>query len=267
MNKSKTYKNVYFSSEVIQRASEPLRTRREKSDRKLNSFEFDFVVQRGDVTWDYDSIDEFLADYRVSPPDYASFHATYSGNSLRIHYRATNLTSNVTITSNDRSIIETVFQIFDSEENSCQLEPLEEESTVNPPVVFIGHGHDLQWRELKDHLQDKHNFEVDAYEVGARAGHSVRDIIQEMLDKSSIALLVMTAEDCMEDGTMRARQNVVHEAGLFQGHLGFTRAIMIVEKGVEDFSNISSIEQIRFSQGNIQEAFGDIVATLNREFG
>ena len=266
MEKSKKYKKVYFSSDVIQKASKPLRTRKEKSDENLDP-DFYFSVQRGDVTWNYDSIDEFLADYRVSPPDHAAFRATYSDNSILIYYTAFNLTSDVTITSNDRSIIETVFQIFDSEENSCRLEPLEEESTVNPPVVFIGHGHDLQWRELKDHLQDKHNFEVDAYEVGARAGHSVRDIIQEMLDKSSIALLVMTAEDCMEDGTMRARQNVVHEAGLFQGHLGFTRAIMIVEKGVEDFSNISSIEQIRFSQGNIQEAFGDIVATLNREFG
>jgi len=266
MEKSKKYKNVYFASEVIQRASEQLRTCMEKSDKNLGPYSI-FVVERDDVTWSYDSIEEFLADYRVSPPDLADFDATYGDNDLSILYTANSLTSRVSIKSNDRSIIETVFQIFDSEENSCQLELQEEESTVNPPVVFIGHGHDLQWRELKDHLQDKHNFEVDAYEVGARAGHSVRDIIQEMLDKSSFALLVMTAEDCMEDGTMRARQNVVHEAGLFQGHLGFTRAIMIVEKGVEDFSNISSIEQIRFSQGNIQEAFGDIVATLNREFG
>ena len=266
MKKSKKYKNVYFSSEVIQRASEPLRTCMEKSDENLDP-DFYLVVGRDDVTWRYDSIDEFLADYRVSPPDYATFDATYGDNDLTIYYRAINLTSDVTIKSNDRSIIETVFQIFDSEETYCRLEPLEEESTINPPVVFIGHGHDLQWRELKDHLQDMHNFEVEAYEVAARAGHSVRDIIQEMLDKSSIALLVMTAEDCMEDGTMRARQNVVHEAGLFQGHLGFTRAIMIVEEGVEDFSNISSIQQIRFSQGNIQEVFGEVVATLNREFG
>jgi len=40
-----------------------------------------------------------------------------------------------------------------------------------------------------------------------------------MLGKTSFAILVMTGEDKIEDGEMRARQNVVHELGLFQGKL------------------------------------------------
>jgi predicted nucleotide-binding protein len=87
-----------------------------------------------------------------------------------------------------------------------------------------------------------------------------------MLSKSSFAILVMTGEDYTSDGGLRARQNVVHEAGLFQGHLGFARAIVLLEKGVEEFSNIHGIDQIRFDKGRIKETFGDVVATIRREF-
>ncbi len=71
----------------------------------------------------------------------------------------------------------------------------------------------------------------------------------------------------MAEGEMRARQNVIHEAGLFQGRLGFSRAIVLVEEGTETFSNIQGIEQIRFARSNIKETFGEVVATLRREFG
>ena len=135
------------------------------------------------------------------------------------------------------------------------------------PSIFVGHGRSSLWRDLKDHLQDKHGFEVIAYETGARAGHTVRDILEDMLDRSSFALLVLTAEDEMADGALRARQNVIHEVGLFQGRRGFARAIVLLEEGAEEFSNVSGIQQIRFSRGNIRETFGDVLATLRREFG
>ncbi len=106
-----------------------------------------------------------------------------------------------------------------------------------------------------------------AYEVGARAGHTIRDILEEMLKSSSFAVLVMTGEDEGSDGERRARQNVIHELGLFQGRLGFARAIVLLEDGTEEFSNLHGIQQIRFGRGNIKETFGEVVATLRREFG
>ena len=76
----------------------------------------------------------------------------------------------------------------------------------------------------------------------------------------------MTGEDETSEGGLRARQNVIHEAGLFQGHLGFNRAIVLLEEGTEEFSNIQGIEQIRFGKKNIKETFGEVLATLRREF-
>jgi predicted nucleotide-binding protein len=89
--------------------------------------------------------------------------------------------------------------------------------------------------------------------------------LSEMLDAAAIAFLIMTGEDEQPHGKMRARMNVVHEAGLFQGRLGFTRAIVVLEEGCEAFSNIEGPGQIRFPKGNIRAAFEEIRQVLERE--
>jgi predicted nucleotide-binding protein len=102
--------------------------------------------------------------------------------------------------------------------------------------------------------------------MGPRAGLSVKEVLQKMLSESSFATLVLTGEDIHSDGETHARENIVHELGLFQGKLGFARAVVLLEEGVKEFSNIYGINQIRFSKGNIRETFGDILATIRREF-
>lgn len=126
-----------------------------------------------------------------------------------------------------------------------------------PLTIFIGHGHDPQWRDLKDHLHEKHGLNVSAYEIGPRAGKSIKDVLEEMLDEFSFALLVLTGEDININGELHARENVIHELGLFQGRLGFTRAIALLEECVQEFSNILGINQIRFAKGRIKETFGE----------
>ncbi len=132
--------------------------------------------------------------------------------------------------------------------------------------IFIGHGRSPLWRDLKDHLQDKHGFSVTAYETAPRAGLHIADVLETMKDDASLALLVLTAENVDGDGQMHARENVIHEAGLFQGRLGFSRAIVLLEEGCAEFSNLSGVQHIPFSKGNIKEAFGEVLATIRREF-
>jgi predicted nucleotide-binding protein len=86
-----------------------------------------------------------------------------------------------------------------------------------------------------------------------------------MLDDARIAFLILTAEDEKADGTVQARMNVIHEAGLFQGRLGFTKAIILLEEGCEEFSNINGLGQIHFPKGNIRQAFEEIRQVLERE--
>jgi predicted nucleotide-binding protein len=94
-----------------------------------------------------------------------------------------------------------------------------ERSTNDDPRVFLGHGRSPVWRDLKDHLQDQHGLKVEAYETGSRAGHTIRDILEEMAARSNIAFLVLTGEDATAEGGSQARMNVIHETGLFQGKL------------------------------------------------
>jgi predicted nucleotide-binding protein len=69
----------------------------------------------------------------------------------------------------------------------------------------------------------------------------------------------------LEDGEVQARLNVVHEAGLFQGRLGFTKAIILIEDGCKEFSNIQGLGQIRFPKNNVAAAFEEIRRVLERE--
>jgi len=171
----------------------------------------------------------------------------------------------ISVKGDSRASIESIFSLFEEAppEDKIALTPAKSETTV---TIFIGHGRNSQWEKLKAHLQDKHELDIIAYETGARAGHTIRDILDSMSKEASIAFLILTGEDKTEDG-IRARQNVIHECGLFQGRLGFDRAILAVEEGVELASNFDGIQQLRFKKGRISEIFGDVIATIRREFG
>jgi predicted nucleotide-binding protein len=76
---------------------------------------------------------------------------------------------------------------------------------------------------------------------------------------------VLTAEDEQADGNHHARMNVIHEVGLFQGRLGFERAIVLLEEVCKEFSNIQGLGQIRYPKGNISAIFEKIRTVLERE--
>ena len=89
--------------------------------------------------------------------------------------------------------------------------------------------------------------------------------LSELLDAAAIAFLLMTGEDEQADGKLHARMNVIHEAGLFQGRLGFTKAIVVLEEGCEEFGNIHGLGQIRFPRGKIKAAFDETRQVLEGE--
>ncbi len=131
--------------------------------------------------------------------------------------------------------------------------------------VFIGHGRSLLWKELKDFLQDRLNLPWDEFNRVPVAGVTNIARLSEMLDAAAFAFLVVTGEDELADGTLQARMNIVHEAGLFQGRLGFSKAIILLEERCKEFSNIQGLGQIRFPKGRINAVFEDVRAVLERE--
>lgn len=132
-------------------------------------------------------------------------------------------------------------------------------------LIFIGHGRSPAWKDLRDFLKNRLDLPVDEINRVAIAGETTVERLQEMLDSARFAFIVMTAEDEDSEGKVRARQNVVHEVGLFQGRLGFKKAIVLLEQGCEEFSNITGLSQIRFPKGDIGAKFEEIRRVLERE--
>jgi hypothetical protein len=226
------------------------------------------VDLRTGVHWEHDSDEEFYSDYR-QPCGYAQFR------SLRIFgIPMTQLDlivdlfdlgvpqTTVTVSLPERYQVEEVFEVFQSRTSESFI------SRPEPPRprIFIGHGKSNGWRDLADHLREKQKLDVLTFESDPQAGRIAKEVLTRMAAEASIALLVHTAEDEQADNTMRARQNVVHETGFFQGRLGFERAIILREEECDSFSNIDGVQEIRYPRGRIREAFGDVVATIRREF-
>lgn len=209
MRKDKIYKNTRFSAEVLREALKVVQDHAARVEVKLPHQLM--TVDHGDSTWHYDNFDEFFADYRkFSGYSYlqvwgGDFQLSVSTNHRRVE---------TGITAPSRLEIEAVSEVFEKHAAQSKL-PDEPTPEAEKPLIFIGHGRNNAWRDLKDHLHDKHDVRVEAYETGARAGHTIRDVLEEMIEKSSFAILVMTGEDEQADSQLRARQNVIHEAGLF----------------------------------------------------
>ncbi len=146
-----------------------------------------------------------------------------------------------------------------------KIEELLKEKSNKTLKIFIGHGQSLVWHELRDFLQVTLNLEWDEFNREPAPGITTTERLHIMLKEACFAFIVMTAEDEHQDQKMHARENVVHEIGLFQGKLGREKAIILLEEGCEEFSNISGLVHIRFTKGQLNAKFDDIRRVLERE--
>ena len=261
MYKEIEYSYTRFSADVLR---ESLDVFVDSFGLKTEDLTHHFRVTIGEVQWGHDSIEEFLSDYRQAT-GHCTFHTLSSSWDTTLEvvlFRGKD--TRIKVSGPDRQKIESVFEVFERYASSSKLTRPPKPPPPSP-TIFIGHGRSPLWRDLKDHLHEQHGYEIEAYEIGARAGHTIRDILENMLETGTFAILVMTGEDETEDNLLNPRLNVVHELGLFQGRLGFSRAIVLLEKDTQEFSNIHGTHQIRFAKDNIKETYGDVLATLRRE--
>lgn len=268
--KAKSYDRVIFTPEAIRGAVSTLINALPEKHRKLR-FE-NFSIELPKEKWSYDNEEEFFSDY-LKGFKTGLFVKDFDIGAIRfvIYWQSFAIPeTTVTIKMPARADVEKVFNALEPHVEKCRLpeppQPPPKKKDRPKIKVFIGHGRNPQWRDLKDHLHEKHGLDVEAYESGARAGLTIRDVLDDMLTSSSFAILVLTGEDLDAEGHFHARENVIHELGLFQGRLGWRKAIALLEDGVTEFSNIHGLNQIRFNKGNIQETFGEVLATVKREF-
>ena len=253
MNRQKRHQDLLLSATGWRLAIERAVTIGPTEVRRINARTF-----KNDGDWGYDKLEDLIAD--LNPADASLYLYFHDESEIKI---SQNYYLEWSISHKDKGSILKFEHAMD--EILRQHTTPRAKDPKKKTVVFIGHGRSPDWRDLKDHLADMHKIQIEAYETGSRSGHSIRDVLEDMLDASSLAILVHTPEDELADGSFNSRPNVIHETGLFQGRLGFSRAIVLKKHGTEEFSNLAGIQQIRYQ--NIRESFGDVLAWIRREEG
>ena len=265
MEKTKTYRNIKFDAEIIEKAhNEFLKISSKYPKGKIYQETPDTLrITINDEDWSFDHIEEFLSMVNDSTDyEFDHYFKEFSLDISYVSYSDNDGRSELSVSFPERFNIETIFNIF---EKNLKKYRIKKEFEKEDFKIFIGHGRNKQWRDLKDHLDEKHGFKVICYEIISTPGITIKNTLESMLERCSFALLIFTGKDIDNRGLIHARENVIHELGLFQGKLGFDNAIILLEEDVKEFSNIVGLNQIRFSKGNIKEIFGDIVSILNKK--
>lgn len=122
-------------------------------------------------------------------------------------------------------------------------------------VVFIAHGRSQLYLGVYRYLRDELGLIAEAFETEDHTSQQITEILDQYLGRATAAVIVMTGEDRTIDDKLHARQNVVHEAGLFQAKLGFDRVALLKEQGVEKFTNIDGLVYIPFDPDDVTSCF------------
>jgi len=126
--------------------------------------------------------------------------------------------------------------------------------TPMKPRAFIVHGHDEASKlQLKNFLQNRLHFEEPLIlsELPSR-GRTIMEKFEEHAQRADIAFALLTPDDFVdEDGSGRARQNVIFELGYFLGALGRkTGRVFVLRKGdVEIPSDLQGVVYIDITNG------------------
>lgn len=134
-----------------------------------------------------------------------------------------------------------------------------------PGGVFIAHGGDPQWRALKSFVESDCNLPVYTFESGVWGSTQVTEALSQYLEQCGFAVCVLTAEDFSVDGRRSARQNVVHEVGLFQGRYGFDRVMVLVEEGCDFVPPTAAPFSMTFTRNNVESTFWQVAKMLRAQ--
>ena len=155
-----------------------------------------------------------------------------------------------------------------SNEETAHFKPLNRRSLSSPTeanIIFVGHGRSSVWSIVQNYIEKEKGLKVVCWESEPRASRTAVEVLEEFLKQADFAVLVLTAEDETAGGEILARQNVIHEMGLFQSRLGFQRVALLVQRGVKELSNLAGLQTIEFTENKIEESFFALGKMLERE--
>jgi predicted nucleotide-binding protein len=154
-------------------------------------------------------------------------------------------------------------QILELRANSELAPPL---SGQSPRRVFISHGRALDWREVQAYIEKDIALPTLELAQEPNQGRTILAKLWEASQQCDSAVIVMTGDDEDAAGQARARENVVHEIGFFQGKYGLDRVCLLYEEGVSIPSNIHGLVYTPFPKGRVSASFGVLVRELRTTY-
>ena len=134
-----------------------------------------------------------------------------------------------------------------------------------PRRIFISHGRSNDWHEVQHYIQRDVKFEALELAQEPSQGRTILQKLDEESDKCGYAVIVMTGDDRLGD-EQRARENVIHEIGFFQGKYGLDRVCLLYEEGVNRPSNIEGLVYVGFQPGVIKAGFAELRKEIEEAF-
>ncbi|MGW4028393.1 PfkB family carbohydrate kinase [Streptomyces sp. NPDC004838] len=126
---------------------------------------------------------------------------------------------------------------------------------TEPEGVFIAHGRNPDWLAVKTFVEQRFGLPVYSFESNSWGSRPVTEALQDYLQRCAFAICVLTAEDTTGEGTRIARQNVIHEIGLFQGRHGFDRVMVLAEEGCLSLPDSTTARTATFPRHAVDKAF------------
>lgn len=166
-----------------------------------------------------------------------------------------------------RSFLETLQRDMDYIfELNAQFTATDSKENEVPHRIFISHGSSKDWMQVQNYIEK--DLEIDTLELAQEPnkGRTVLQKLYEESDKCSYAVVVMTGDDILSDGETRARENVMHEIGFFQGKYGLEKVCLLYEEGTNIPSNIHGLVYIPFPRNIVTATFGALSRELKVYF-
>jgi sugar/nucleoside kinase (ribokinase family) len=138
----------------------------------------------------------------------------------------------------------------------------ERRSRVRPLGIFVSHGKNPEWFAVQRFVEDRFAAPVYSFESAPWGGRELSEALSKNLERCSLSVCVLTAEDFTGDGRKFARQNVIHEVGLFQGQHGFDRVVLLVEEGCDFIPEAAAPYTLYFPHNQIHQTFYQLAETI-----
>lgn len=138
--------------------------------------------------------------------------------------------------------------------------------------VFIVYGHNQAMRSsVENHIKSLGLNSIDLFNQSPGGLYTVYDALSECANTAECAIILLSADDIIintENLQMkyRARQNVIFEMGLFAGHLGRDKVIVLYQKH-DQFELPSDVNGVFYIEYNDSDSWKDNINKSLKKIG